>query len=116
VTAPLQVARLSGWLVRERKAPPAGRWVVRCPNCITTQARRLVGLPGRGSILRVSRLIDRTLTIELDGYIWAAWRNAAGRFVLQSFNGRDGTVQVFDTIAALCLAMSAVADLRKWRL
>lgn len=117
-TLPLFAARLRGWLVRERVGVPAGHWLVRCPAHITRRARAAVGLPERVSVARVRRFVKRGFWVEVDGVHYFALHDEYTDFtesLCLGVRGQPGSTRWFSTTEALALAMSEVADLRKWK-
>lgn len=118
---PLDEALLAGWLVG-RVEDDSGRLVMRCPKHQSAHARRLVGLPGRISLKRAELLLPEGLEFHgADGRRWYAGENRmlTGEtvFLLQCLWG-TGIPKTISTeyadLPALVLAMSQVADLRRW--
>jgi len=44
-TAEYGQAQYTGWLIQQQINAPQGHLIIRCPDCITTYARRQAGLP-----------------------------------------------------------------------
>lgn len=121
--AGLTDAQSNDWLVAWR--PGSSRLVVRCPAHVSQRARRAAGLPGRESLARVRRLIEGGMWVAAaDGQFWWAAPSAAAPagYWFSPIRHVDGQgwealagAWYFATLPALVIAMSRVADLRRWR-